>query len=146
MANKKELSDATATEDPKAGAYCSTCERNHEKTFDGPGIGHWKFEIGSDAENQFKFYCSQPTFKLFIPLSPDEKFGSLATPQVNGLKVGIYKGAYVDVPQSLAEIVMESLNQTQRATTDVQLRNPDSGHIKPARLDLQSDADKTKLE
>jgi hypothetical protein len=152
MATKKnsESVEQAPVEETKL-VLCETCTkgkdgngktpRYHEKTFDGPGIGHWPFDIGTDAERQFSHYCSEESVALFIPLAEGEKEGSLATPQVNGLKVGIYKGTYVNVPKSLAEIVMDSLNQTSRIQNGVKTApNPYTGEVKPARLDQRSDA------
>ena len=150
MAAKKNDNSSTDSQEApkdsatptKQGVFCKTCQRDHMKNLDGPGIGHWPFEQGTDAETMFNHLASEPTFKLFIPLAPDEKFGSLATPIMNGLKVGIYKGAYVDCPKSMAELVMDSLNQTQRITVDARTTNPETGFIKPARLDLRNETDK----
>jgi len=144
----------TKTEKPVAKVKdfkCDRCKFSHTDTFDGPGIGHWPFAKGSSAENQYYFYCSEPKTSIYIPLDPGEKITQksipLATPQVNGLKVGIVKGHYVQVPQSLAEIVMDSLNQTSLITANAKTApNPYTGERNPARLDLRDETTKGRLD
>ena len=130
---------------PSKGKLCKVCSSNenlryHEDNFDGSGVGHWPFSPGTKAERQFEFFCSQPRKTIFIPYLAGEKKGTLQTPIINGLKVGIRKGEYVDLPQGIADVIMESLNQTAKAEMESRLApNPYTGERKLARLDQQDD-------
>lgn len=69
----------------------------------------------------------QPKVRIYVPLEGKEVPGTQLPVTLNGYRVNVPKGMYVDVPQQVADIIMESLNQTELAT-----------HI-PQRLDLQSE-------
>jgi hypothetical protein len=130
--------------------HCGKCNFSHTDNFDGPGIGHWPFEKGSESENQFYFYCREPKVSIYVPLDSGEKMTPksipLITPQVNGLKIGIVKGHYIEVPKSLADIIKDSLNQTSLITSDAKTApNPYTGAINSARLDLRDDGAKNAL-
>lgn len=67
----------------------------------------------------------QPKVRIIIPRDKGESEGSYETVQINGYTLQIMKGVYVDVPQQVAEIIMESLNQTERALSEASKRVPD---------------------
>ena len=88
----------------------------------------------------------QPKLPIFIPLESQEKPGALGTCILNGLKIAIYKGAYVDVPAQVAEVIRESLNQTSRIPFEAKTSpNPFTGIQAPANLSLRSEQDKSVL-
>ncbi len=71
--------------------------------------------------------AEQPKVRIFIPLDGKETPGTQHPVTINGYRVNIPKGVYCEVPQQVADIIMESLNQTEAATS----RNP-------KRIDLDS--------
>lgn len=125
------------------GFFCRVCNYNHIATFDGPGVGHWPIPRGSKAELIFNLMCKQPRTRIIIPLQQGEKPGALASPQINGLKIGIFKGAYVEVPHQLAEIMMDSIGQTEAIPFEAKTApNPFTGQQNYANLARRSEADR----
>lgn len=115
-------------------------------SFDGPGVAHWPYGPGTKAETMYKNLCAQPKLPLFIPLDIGEKFGTLDTVQLNGLKVVLYKGVMIYVPEQIAQIKIEQMNIDSRITSEaLTAPNPFTGIQKPARLDLQSEKDQEVL-
>ncbi len=135
-------------EKKEVGKYkCKTCKFEHNGNLDGPGYGHWPFSRQSKAEIMYNNLLLQKKLPIFIPLEPTEKPGALATCQLNGLKIAVYKGAYVDVPEQVAETFRTSLNQTSRIPFDAKTSpNPFTGAVNPANLSLRSDVDKGILD
>jgi len=59
---------------------------------------------------------SQPKVKVFVPLEGNEKKGvAFTTVQINGYTWQIMKGFYTEVPEAVANILMDSLEQTAEA-------------------------------
>lgn len=150
---KKEIAVGAIekTEEPKpketaeAGVFCKFCNRSHDKTFDGPGINHDGFGTGGKAEIMFNKLCEQSKVSLFVPFETGEKLGAVVSPMINGLRVNILKGQYVEVPRQIAEIEMESLNQTAMVSENLKTVNPFTGKSVNARLDLQDEAAQSRL-
>lgn len=159
---KEELkAEGPEKEEPKAekpeeksdekGVFCKYCNRYHKKTFDlppsveGGGINHDGFDLGGKAEIMFNKLCGQPKVPLFIPLEPGEKVGAVQSPMINGLRVNILKGRYVQIPKQIAEIEMESLNQTAAIPDNLKTVNPLTGKEVNARLDLKDEASQGRL-
>ena len=128
-----------------AGEFCKHCNRTHKKTFNAPGINHEPFDPGGKAEIMFNSLCEQPKKPLFIPYEIGERRGTIQSPQLNGLRINILKGMYVEVPQQVAELVMESLQQTAAATDELMTFNREAGEYRNAKLDLRSEAHKSRL-
>lgn len=148
MYKKKEKSVLTPEikSEIKLEYLCKTCKFNHLGNLDGPGYGHWPFALGSKAETQYNSLLSQPKLPIFIPLESQEKPGILETCILNGLKIAVFKGAYVDVPRQVAEVLRDSLNQTARIPFEIKTSpNPFTGIQNPANLNLRSETDKLAL-
>lgn len=58
----------------------------------------------------------QEKVPVFVPLDGKEKKGTQLPVTLNGYRVNVPKGLYVKVPQQVAQVIMDSLNQTQEAT------------------------------
>lgn len=68
------------------------------------------------AKRTADFVNSQPKVNIFIPLEGKEKVGTAVLPvTINGHRWNVPKGIYVECPKSVADIVKESLNQTEQA-------------------------------
>lgn len=125
--------------------HCKFCGRPHQPGIDGQGVNHDKFDVGSKAEIMYNAAIKDQKVKIFIPFEIGEKLGAVQSPCLNGLRVNILKGVYVDVPKRYADVIMESLNQTSLAYANVMTKNPVSGETKSARLDLADSARKGAL-
>src|SRR2546426_119889 len=53
---------------------------------------------------------AQPKVSIYVPLEPGDPPGTQYSGAINAYRWNIPKGTYVDVPQSIAEIIKESLN------------------------------------
>lgn len=70
---------------------------------------------GGKAEIMRHKLASQPKVAIIIPLSPGEKEGSTESVILNGYRINVRKGIYVQVPQQVAQVIMESQQMTQEA-------------------------------
>lgn len=57
----------------------------------------------------------QPKIRIFMPLEGREKPGTLFPVTINGHRMYVPKGMYVDVPEQVADIIKDSLQQTEAA-------------------------------
>ena len=87
--------------------------------------------------------ASQPTVRIFVPYENGEPKGTQLPVNINGYRVNVSKGVYVEVPQTVAEIVMAPQNVYQEASSSVMSQNDPN---KPLRLDLQGEDDKKALD
>lgn len=58
---------------------------------------------------------SQPKRSIMIPKGAKEPEGASETVQINGYTYIIKKGVYVDVPELVAQIIMDAKKQTDEA-------------------------------
>ena len=68
-----------------------------------------KAPMGSKAKAMRDKLAKQPKVRVFIPLAAGEKQGVTQSVVLNGYPLYIRKGAYVDVPQSVAEVLEAKL-------------------------------------
>jgi hypothetical protein len=61
--------------------------------------------VGSKAKAMREKLAQEPKVRVFIPLAPGEKQGVTQSVILNGYPIYIRKGSYVDVPQSVAEVL-----------------------------------------
>ncbi len=109
------------------------------------GVEIVKFEKGGKAESQARFFASEPKLPFFYPVRDKEVPGAdKEWCIINGLRLLVTKGVYVQLPKSVAEHLMECLNQTALAPSGVNVIGED-GKLKPARLDLRSEGDQRAL-
>jgi len=69
----------------------------------------------SKAEKMKENLHSQPKVTIMIPLDNGEAEGATLPVTLNGYKYTIMKNVYVEVPKQVAEVVMNSLKQTNAA-------------------------------
>lgn len=72
----------------------------------------------SKAQRQKEHFAKQDKVKIFVPLEGKEKLGQQLPVTVNGYRVNVPKGVYCEVPEQVAQIVMDSLNQTEAAVNN----------------------------
>ncbi len=70
---------------------------------------------GSKAAKMKAELLSQPKIRFFIPRAPGESPTILQSVTLNGYRMDFPKQAYVDVPLQVAEVLAESLKQTDAA-------------------------------
>lgn len=75
------------------------------------------------AERMKRSLEAQPKVTIMIPLLPGEAEGSNETVILNGYRTNIRKGSYVQVPEQVARVIMESQQQTQEAIQNYFLMN-----------------------
>lgn len=95
------------------------------------GITDGKVPVGSKAEKMKERLALQPKVRIMIPLEGKEKRGSTFPVTINGYRLNIQKGTYVKVPKQVADIVMESQDQTVAAADE--LKRVEDG--KPMKID-----------
>lgn len=69
----------------------------------------------SKAEIMKKHLDKQPKVRMFIPLQGAEKVGTIHPVVMNGYRINVPKGQYVDLPQQVADLLTNSFNQTEQA-------------------------------
>src|SRR3990167_1207548 len=96
------------------------------------GVKEGHFQPGSKAEKMKAALALQPKMSIMIPLASGEKSGRGITESVilNGYRLNIQKGVYVEVPKQVGEIIMESQRQTQMATDIAQKLDGDERALK----------------
>jgi len=82
------------------------------------GIKEEHVPVGSKAEKMKAKLAGQPRVKILIPLEGKEKMGTTESVILNGYRLNIWKGVYVDVPEQVAGIIMESQKQTRIAAEE----------------------------
>jgi hypothetical protein len=86
---------------------------------------------------------AQDKVSVYIPLEQGEPKGTQLPVEINGYRMNVPKGVpNVSVPKSVAEIIWQSLGVYEEASAALMSPNDSSRHV---RLDLQSDADKSRL-
>lgn len=71
--------------------------------------------VGSKAERQKKHYLGQEKVRIMIPRKMDESPKVLYTVNENGYRLDLPKNEYIDVPRQVADVIMNSFNQTEIA-------------------------------
>lgn len=70
---------------------------------------------GSKAENMKKFLLAQPRVRIFVPRTSGEDKTVLQTVCLNGYRLDFPKNTYLELPLQIAEVLGESLAQTEQA-------------------------------
>lgn len=116
----EEDSDEEETEDEAKEEGEEENEETPEEVEEEPkspiitGVSIARYPEGSKAAAMKSNLDKQPKISILIPLEGD-KVGSTFPVTLNGLRLNILKGMYVAVPKQVAEIVMDSQNQTREA-------------------------------
>lgn len=86
---------------------------------------------GSKAEKMKQHLLSQPRVRFMIPLEKGEDKNIKASVNMNGYRLDFPKNAYVLMPEDVANLLMNSLNQTSAA---IQSHRIDGDERKEAAL------------
>lgn len=91
----------------------------------GAGIKKEHIPKGSKAERMLRHLAKQRKIRIVIPLEGKEKPGLTVPVTINGLRLNIVKGVYVEVPEQIADAIMKSQKQTMEALNpSLNLGNP----------------------
>src|SRR6266850_374520 len=95
MAKQEEVAGSEATDKPKKAQRSeATEEAGFQKT----------------ANDMKTLLATQPRVSIMVPLENGEPKGTQLPVTINGARFNVPKGVYVEVPKTIAEIVMESQN------------------------------------
>lgn len=70
---------------------------------------------GSKAETMKKALLKQPRVRVLVPRAPGEHKSVLMTVNLNGYRLDFQKNTYVEMPRQVADVIMNSQEQTDRA-------------------------------
>ncbi|MBI4136858.1 hypothetical protein HY469_02235 [Candidatus Roizmanbacteria bacterium] len=70
---------------------------------------------GSKAEIMKRQLLAQPKVRIIVPRLPGEDPSIKATVNLNNYRLDFPKQAYIDMPQQIAELIMDSQGQTEAA-------------------------------
>jgi len=70
---------------------------------------------GSKAETMKKFLLSQERVSIFIPRERGADPSIKQSVTLNGYRLDLPKNTYINVPRAVADVIIESLNQTEAA-------------------------------
>jgi len=116
--------EATTEETGEATTGEVTLEEPEEPEL-GDGITEGHFPAGSKAEIMRVHLAKQPKIRILIPVEGKEKPGMTVPVTINGYRLNIAKGVYVEVPEQVADMIMKSQKQTVEALNNpLNLSNP----------------------
>lgn len=137
MAKKKEAEelDTVAPEQPVSEPTDKPVEKPVKKPEARNG-GKEEADFNKTVSDMKTLLSAQPKVRVFVPLEAGETVvkntdGSKAFPflpvSINGYRLNVPKGVYVDVPQTVADIISESYNiYEQNSATEMRAdRNDD---------------------
>ena len=67
----------------------------------------------------------QPTIRTMIPLGINEKMGASEDLQINGYKITVPKGVFVNLPEPFVDLISYAYNQTAEAGKEFLLDRPE---------------------
>jgi hypothetical protein len=86
---------------------------------------------------------AQPKVAVYIPLENGEPKDTQLPVEINGYRMNVPKGVpNVQVPQAVADIIFHSLGIYEDASAALRSENEAN---RPLRLDMQSEADRSRL-
>jgi hypothetical protein len=56
-----------------------------------------------------EYFAKEKRIRILIPLAPGEKKGTLEVISINGYRIHVKKGYFVDVPESFATVIQQAL-------------------------------------
>lgn len=73
--------------------------------------------------------AKQPKVSIYIPLEKGESKNAVETVILNGYRLNIKKGVYVEVPKQVADIIKDSYQQTLNAQENALKNVPESERL-----------------
>lgn len=83
-------------------------------------------EAEGDAKRTKRKLAAEETTKFMIPLGIGERHGAVETVTINGYRLSIKKGMLVEIPLSVANILMEHLNVRSEAAEKFDLHRDEA--------------------
>lgn len=87
------------------------------------GVSYVPPAPGSKAEKMKKNLLGQTTVRVIVPRQQNEAPGIPLSVNLDGYRLDFPKQRYIDVPQQIAEVIMDSLSQTEAAFENMQRRH-----------------------
>lgn len=139
MTKKQSAPKAAVPEDlPTESAAPAQAEADHSQTAVIPSEPA-KPEARNSAKEEAAFektvsdtkavLDAQPRVRIIVPLEGSEKLGAFYPVTINCHRVNVPKGVYVDVPQAVADVVMESLNIYEQASAATGMRTDRNSEV-----------------
>lgn len=72
--------------------------------------GKEESDFNKTVSDMKSLLAAQSKVRVLVPLESGEKLGEFLPVSINGYRLNVPKGVYVDVPQSVADIISESYN------------------------------------
>lgn len=95
------------------------------------GVAVDKAPAGSKSDTMLKTLAVQPKTRFIVPLEGNEKRGTaIANVIMNGLRINIKKGVFVDIPRQVAEHLEECYYQTNKAVNESEFRTATGDPVK----------------
>jgi len=82
-------------------------------------------EPKNEVEKWKLHFAKQPKKSIMIPREKSDPVGAYETVQINGYTFQITKGVYVEVPEQIAQIIMDSQQQTEQAIANALKKIPE---------------------
>ncbi len=113
MAKKKiaaEEAEVGTTSDSVAESVDQPVEKSEEPKADIRNGAAEEADFEKTKNDMKAMLDAQPKVRTFVPLENGEKLGEFLPVNINGYRLNVPKGVYVDVPQTVADIIAESYN------------------------------------
>jgi len=121
--DKKELvvalqeapKEPESTPEPEGKVPGELAEPAKEKPKPTPlpvGISEGQAVYDGKAAKMKEHLAAQPKVRILIPLETGEKKGATVSVILNGYRQNIMKGVYVEVPEQIADVIMDSQKQS----------------------------------
>lgn len=88
-------------------------ENKQDSDSEALGLEGSRTPLGGKAEAMKKALAKQPKVTIMIPLLDGEKSGTTFSVILNGYRLNIRKGMYVEVPKQVADVIKDSQKQAQ---------------------------------
>lgn len=73
-------------------------------------------QVHMDKAERMRIHLEkQRKVRIFMPLEGQEKAGTIHPVVMNGYRINVPKGVYVDLPEQVADLIKKSLEQTEAA-------------------------------
>ena len=115
MARKKPSNDEAKNKELEAESKVEEKSTETKEDKKEGGTTPQKMDYKTKLQRIKDSLAKQPKVKIIIPKEKSESNGAYETVQINGYLIQIKKGVYVEVPEQVAQIIMDSQQQTEEA-------------------------------
>lgn len=107
---------------PKVKDYIKQYQYKKERVL---GSDDTNPDKGTDAERTKETLLAQPRVTIMIPRDEGEAEGIPQSATINGYRLDLPKNAYIEVPEAIAKLIMDSHKQTQVALAQGRIDSSD---------------------